>query len=123
MCLKMYSNGITTGDNVATVIVPKKSSLVGVNFTINTTNAGAVGCSLWYQLSTMGTSTFVTNDVQGIIADWFTGNDKAINFNGNDAHSIQVAGIPFEAGNVIRLHRLAQVAPTTAYCSVNLLFV
>lgn len=123
LCIKLYASGVTSTDNVATTVIPIRANLVGVSWSINTINVGAVGSSTWYQLSTMSTSTWTNNDARGIVSEIMAGNDKAVNINGVQNWFIPIPGITFEPGDILRLHRYALVAPSTSISICNLLFV
>lgn len=121
-CIKIYAAGITTSDNVATIVVPVPSTLVEVRWNATGTNAGAVGTAVILQLSTMGTSSFSSNDVRGIIDEVALGSDKAINMAYNFSNVTQIPGLRFAAGDVIRLHRSIVIAPTGLFVYLNLYF-
>lgn len=123
LCIKMYASGITSADNVATTIIPINATLVGVAWNAVLINAGAVGSSIWYQLTSMSTSSWANNDARDIVNEFYAGNDKAINFNQSTNFMAILAGIRYNAGDIIRMHRYQNVAPTSAIVSANLYFV
>lgn len=122
-CIKLYASGITTTDNVASIIIPQTSTLVAVSWLGWGLLTGAVGCGMQLQITPMSSSSWTSNDARGIIDEFQTGGDKATGFFYQTQKLSQLPGLKFNAGDKINLHRLVLVAPASCVVSVNLFLV
>lgn len=114
--LKLYASGVSSGDAVASLIVPVSGKIVAVSWSMSGNTNGTNGMSQTYQLSQVSIGQFATNDARNIIDEAVLGSDCV----STTVWCVPVnkytslPGIKVSAGDKLYMHRLVSQAGTLA---------
>jgi hypothetical protein len=125
LAIKMYAAGVATADNVANVIIPMVSKIIGITYNINATKTTSVVSDVLFQLSVQSTSQFAVNDARNILLEVGLASISDISTNtaggaGVNCGQALFPGIPVGPMDRLYLHRLSVTNFTTCLCNLNI---
>jgi len=108
--IRVFNDGSTTADSVASIDVPEDGDIVGIHGNLAAAGMDAAGDSVEVELSFLSTNQLGTNDARGSLMALDVRNTVAtVAAITNDSLSTFIGipdGIPVNAGERIHLHRI-----------------